>query len=66
MAYKLTDLVKDAVQGNVEFITQEERNNRIKICNICEYNRLKVCTQCGCMIDAKTKLKKAECPIGKW
>lgn len=66
MAYELKDLVKDTVTGNVEFISQDERNKRIQICNVCEYNRMKVCAQCGCMIDLKTKLKKAECPIGKW
>lgn len=39
---------------------------RIAICRSCEHYKLFVCTQCGCFMPAKTRLKFAECPIKKW
>ena len=39
---------------------------RIKICRECEHYKMFVCTQCGCFMPAKTRLKFAECPLKKW
>lgn len=39
---------------------------RIKICRECEHYKMFVCTQCGCFMPAKTRLKMASCPIKKW
>jgi len=39
---------------------------RIKICRECDNYKLYFCTQCGCFMPAKTRLKMAECPIKKW
>jgi len=43
-------------------------NKRFDICKGCEHF-IKIttqCTQCGCVMKAKTTLRNAECPIGKW
>lgn len=40
---------------------------RIETCKTCpELNRLGMCRQCGCFMPAKTRIKSASCPIGKW
>jgi len=41
---------------------------RYDICKGCEHfiKLTTQCTQCGCIMKAKTTLKHAECPVGKW
>jgi hypothetical protein len=57
----------------IEHVSQE----RLAICNVCEehssnkkdYKSLRVddhCTECGCMLSAKTKCLTCECPFKKW
>lgn len=40
---------------------------RMAICKSCpeliSFNR---CNQCGCLMDVKTRLRGAHCPLGKW
>jgi membrane protease subunit (stomatin/prohibitin family) len=45
---------------------QETRDQRVKICNDCEYAKLGFCTKCGCVIQIKTSFKVQTCPEGKW
>ena len=66
MSYSLKDLAKDTVKGNVEFAGQDLHKRRIDVCNVCDYNKVRTCTKCGCFIDIKTKLVKSTCPMGKW
>jgi hypothetical protein len=40
--------------------------HRLSICEVCEYNKLGLCLQCGCIIKAKIYLKSSECPVKKW
>ena len=42
--------------------------DRLEICKACpEFIKLTTtCKKCGCFMAAKTKLKGAACPIGKW
>ncbi|MBM3910465.1 MAG: hypothetical protein FJ356_02315 [Thaumarchaeota archaeon] len=42
--------------------------DRLAICKACpELIKLTTqCKKCGCFMTAKTKLKRAECPLGKW
>jgi hypothetical protein len=57
----------------IEHVSQE----RLAICNVCEehssnkkdYKSLRIddhCTECGCMLSAKTKCLTCECPLKKW
>lgn len=39
---------------------------RIRICKQCEHYRMFICSQCGCFMPAKTRLRNAKCPIDKW
>lgn len=47
---------------------KEVSQKRISICVECEnfINLTRQCKKCGCFVDAKTKVKSAECPINKW
>lgn len=48
--------------------TEEIAAGRYDLCKGCEHfiSATTQCTQCGCIMKAKTLLKNAECPIGKW
>lgn len=50
------------------YTTKEIRNERFDICKECPrlFKPTKTCKECGCFMAAKTWLKDATCPIGKW
>jgi hypothetical protein len=50
------------------YVSEEISNKRYSICLKCpELIKLtKQCKKCGCIMNTKTKLEKAICPIGKW
>lgn len=58
----------DVVNPNTEKVSDEIANNRLEICKSCpELIKLTIqCKKCGCFMHLKTKLEKAECPLGKW
>ncbi len=58
----------DIVNPKTEWVDEEVSNRRFAICQACpELIKLsKQCKKCGCFMAIKTKLEKAECPIGKW
>jgi hypothetical protein len=39
---------------------------RIKICRECEHYKTFICTQCGCIMPFKVRLKNEYCPLKKW
>lgn len=41
-------------------------NERYEICSECESNKMGICTECGCVLKAKTMAEDASCPKGKW
>ena len=47
--------------------SEQEINRRISICQSCHlFTKLRRCEDCGCFMDAKSKLQPATCPLGKW
>lgn len=49
---------------------QELADKRLPICNSCEH-RIETslgyaCGQCGCILDAKTRVEDEHCDLGKW
>lgn len=50
------------------YTTRDIRNERYEICKKCPklFKPTKTCKECGCFMAAKTWLKDATCPIGKW
>lgn len=46
---------------------KDEATTRLSICLDCpSLTKAKRCKECGCFMVAKTKLKNATCPLGKW
>lgn len=58
----------DLFNPNKEKSPEELADARFEICLGCEHliQLTKTCKKCGCFMQAKTKLKEASCPIGKW
>jgi hypothetical protein len=48
--------------------SKEETARRFAICQECPeiVELTSTCKKCGCFMYAKTKLKDATCPLGKW
>lgn len=69
----MTDGIKKILASQIQkvrnvYLKAEEAYERIKICESCDkYIRLaKICSECKCFMPSKTRLRFAECPIGKW
>jgi hypothetical protein len=58
----------DLLNKNIERVTEDLKESRMSICRDCKYfvSLTQQCTQCGCIMPAKTTLPHAECPKGKW
>ena len=58
----------DFIDPNTEYAEESLSQERYSICSACpEFMKsTKQCKKCGCFMALKTKLKDAECPIGKW
>lgn len=57
-----------ALLNKNNYTTSDIAEERMSICLECPFliQATKTCKKCGCFMAAKTKLEKAECPIGKW
>jgi hypothetical protein len=58
----------DMINPNAEQVSPEEAKQRFDICKQCPFliKTTSQCKKCGCFMQAKTKLKHAECPVGNW
>lgn len=59
----------ESVVTQDEFVSEDTRINRIKICNECsDLSTIgnKTCNICVCPIEVITNMKFKECPKGKW
>lgn len=59
--------------GTTEWTPPDIIQERLRICNTgsggdgkCEFQKLGVCTKCGCVVESKVKFAQSECPIGRW
>lgn len=58
----------DIFNKNMERALPEIAKLRMDVCKGCEYfiKLTHQCKKCGCIMNAKTKLLDAECPMSKW
>lgn len=58
----------DFLNPNTEYASDEVANKRFDACLGCDklIKLTKQCKECGCFMNAKTKLAGATCPLGKW
>jgi hypothetical protein len=62
------DAITDVLKGNQLFVSEEEQNRRMGICNQCEYFSQEDirCKQCGCFLKQKVSFTASKCPINRW
>jgi len=51
---------------NHEEPTEPFARQRIEICRQCEHYAALFCKKCGCFMPLKTRIRQAQCPLGKW
>lgn len=58
----------DIFNKNVEKVGEDIQKERMAICLTCPrlIKATRQCKECGCFMDAKTRLFDSECPLGKW
>ena len=56
----------DVAKGKPLLSTAEKANERIKICEGCEFYTKNRCLKCGCYMAAKIHVESSRCPINKW
>ena len=48
------------------FASSEDAKERKVICDNCQSKKMLMCSECGCIIEAKIRWSYSYCPIGKW
>jgi len=58
----------DMINPKVKRVSKNKAEKRLNICLSCDrlIKLTNQCKECGCFMDAKTKLSHASCPLGKW
>lgn len=58
----------DLFNKNIGRVEQEIHEERMAICKDCPFfiKLTGQCKECGCIMEAKTRLPNAECPKHKW
>ena len=69
IAQAYTGIIIKKMTGK-EVMKYEFTDNRVRICQKCEFNywmgRTLWCSICKCFIPAKTRIENENCPKGKW
>ncbi|HEY9671855.1 MAG TPA: DUF6171 family protein [Waterburya sp.] len=74
MAINLLETVREVAKAEGKLlVSQEEQQERLKICLECDQLWLPEegkggakCCECGCFIQLKIPVKAADCPLKKW
>ncbi len=58
----------DLFNKNLGRVDEELAQERFEICKVCPQliKATSQCKECGCLMNLKTKLPNASCPLGKW
>jgi hypothetical protein len=58
----------DIFNKNIAKLEASISEERLQICRGCEHfiSLTSQCKKCGCLMNLKTKLPNAYCPIGQW
>lgn len=68
MAKNFTKAIAKHARNKFDKVSDEEYDQRMTICQSCDYYEDKRCKQknCGCFITRKARWASEECPINKW
>jgi hypothetical protein len=58
----------DLLNPKTRKIDESHADRRMEICKACPelIPVINQCKKCGCLMELKTKLEAAKCPLGKW
>jgi len=58
----------DFLNPQTRYADDNLASSRMSICMSCPELRpiVNQCKQCGCLMNAKTKIEASKCPLGKW
>jgi hypothetical protein len=62
----ILDVLKTAKETGKIKASPELVEKRLKICGFCEHYNGITCKSCGCIMDIKTALHAAKCPLDRW
>lgn len=54
------------VKTGMAHVSEEEKQRRLDICNLCDKKKGNRCSECGCLLQIKTSWQSSECPLKKW
>lgn len=65
---RLNKLENAALSKIADVADDKLADQRLNICKECPFyiSLTHQCKKCGCIMNLKTKLKDAKCPVGKW
>lgn len=68
MALNLLRAIWRFATGGFRLVSKEQQQERLAICSFCPLKdpEAERCTECGCWLAAKTRLKSESCPKGFW
>lgn len=68
LAKTTTNIVYQLIKEGKMLADAEKANQRMSICESCEFLKKDFyqCNKCKCFMKIKTKLQAAKCPIDKW
>lgn len=60
--------MSDILKRMTDSLVADNHAERMGICRTCPrfVAATTTCLECGCFMKFKTKMKAAECPLGKW
>ena len=58
----------DILNPKINKLSEEDSQKRLDICLQCDrlVKKINQCKECGCLMNLKTQLPHAYCPLGKW
>lgn len=65
-AWNLVQSLADFVADGCQTVTQDVYEQRMEICDGCEFRHRNRCAKCGCGLSLKARGRAFKCPIGKW
>lgn len=65
-AWNLTRSLAAFVSDGCTFVSKDEYERRLTICDGCEFRSGNWCSQCGCKLSLKASGRAFQCPVGRW
>ena len=66
MAMNVEDAIDEQLAMERNHASLELRDQRLAICQGCQYLANETCLHCGCFVRFRASLDQKKCPIGKW